>query len=521
MNNDFLSILNLQTIFAEIKPISLARNAEFKPFSPHKKQELIDHLQKLGKLIEKIKQDSMLSQSIDRNLIHLQNISTTLAKISRLYSLELFEIQEVKNLLYFYQQIKTELQKNKLEIIQLPEIGKLFSFLDKDDHNSPAFHISSSYSTRYAKLLDKFSKLKKQLSQENKTNLKNAAQKLKIDKPEPQIVVSRMDKEQVEKLQKSKIYYLEDENFANLTFQIKKTDKILEIEKQLHKYEDYLEQEADRLKEKITKVIFIYIEELETILHELTNLDLMMAKAKFAVKYNCFIPKIGDHLELKQARNLPLQWELGKKRINLQPIDIKIDQKVNIITGSNMAGKTTALKTIGQTVYLANCGIPVACEEAIVTLAGFFFFSGSGKNRMDLSSFANEVVEINKVLTRTDHGIILIDEFARGTNPEEGEAFSKAILTSFLQKDSFVVAATHFKAPSQIRQAAHFRIKGITSEDYKKLQKVPNLQNRLQELHNFMDYSLKKVAANSQPPKAALIIAELLGIDAKIIKKAK
>jgi dsDNA-specific endonuclease/ATPase MutS2 len=248
---------------------------------------------------------------------------------------------------------------------------------------------------------------------------------------------------------------------------------------------------------------------------------MLLAKAIFSRKYNCSIPKLGNNLELQQARNLPLQWDLRQRGIELQAIDIELQNKVNIITGTNMAGKTTTLKTIGQVAYLTSCGIPVPCQKAVVPLAEFIFFSGCQQNRMDLSSFASEVVEINQVLAKPAAGLILIDEFARGTNPEEGEAFSKAVLEAFLAKSSLVVAATHFTAPSQIKQAAHFRIKGITSDNYKQLQQLSNLQNRLQELHKFMDYSLKRVAANSQPPKAALVIAEILGIDGKIIDKAK
>jgi len=521
MNKNTFEALNLADILTEIKPLSLGKQWQHRPYSPQHKQKLQNYFEKLKLLLNSLEKNPQLSTQLSGQLVHLNNIKNTLNKLEKIQILQVFEVQEIKNLLYFYLKIKKILQKNKLSIIQLPKVEKLFSFLDKEDQNSPVFHLSNCYSAKYAKLLQEYEQTTKKLAQLRKENLQKAASQLNMTKAKPQIVVSRLDKKQIEKLTNSESYYLEAENFANYTFQIRKTEAILELENIQNTLQTAIEKESSKILEKISKVISVYEEELSTIFSELTKLDMLLAKAEFCRKHNCCVPNITRKLSLKQARNLPLEWELSKNNIALQPVDINLQNKVNIITGTNMAGKTTVLKTIGQIVYLANCGIPVPCQKADLPLVEFIFFSGYQQSRMDLSSFASEVVEINEVLSEPGSGLVLIDEFARGTNPEEGEAFSKAVLEVFLEKESLVVAATHFSAPAQIKKAAHFRIKGIKADNYAKLQQLPNLQNRLAELHKFMDYSLKQVAVDSPPPKAALIIAEILGIDRKIIKKAK
>ncbi len=197
-----------------------------------------------------------------------------------------------------------------------------------------------------------------------------------------------------------------------------------------------------------------------------------------------------------------------------------------------MAGKSTVLKTIGQLFYLTAYAVPLPCRDAKLSLVDFVFFSSDSESsiRNDLSSFASELVSINNSMKQTGKGLFLIDEFARGTNPQEGEAFARAVLEVFIDQKAFVVSATHFSTPSCIENAAHFRIIGLTKNDYEKLiktllpqdaEKEDDLKSRIQELHKYMNYQLEPVKTSNIPPRAALMIAEILGIDEKIIDKAK
>jgi dsDNA-specific endonuclease/ATPase MutS2 len=197
-----------------------------------------------------------------------------------------------------------------------------------------------------------------------------------------------------------------------------------------------------------------------------------------------------------------------------------------------MAGKSTQLKTIGQLFYLTAHAIPIPCAEARLPLVDFISFGCDSETnqRTDLSSFASELISVNQALKREGFGLFLLDEFARGTNPKEGEAFARATVESFAEKDGLTVSATHFTAPTLVEQAGHFRIRGLSNDNYEKLKMIlnPSLQseisaltNRVQELHKYMDYSLEEVSEDKEPPKAALMIADILGIEPNILEKVK
>jgi dsDNA-specific endonuclease/ATPase MutS2 len=136
-----------------------------------------------------------------------------------------------------------------------------------------------------------------------------------------------------------------------------------------------------------------------------------------------------------------------------------------------MAGKSTVLQTLGQVFYLSAFAIPLPCQKAHLPLVDFVFFSSDTESsiRTDLSSFASELIAINTAVKQPGIGLFLIDEFARGTNPQEGESFARAILEFFIDRKGIVVSATHFTTPSYIIQAAHYRIIGLTKNDYEKL----------------------------------------------------
>lgn len=457
-------------------------------------------------------------------LNHLEQIYNTILKAKSLRTLELFEIFEVKNFIYFCATIKNLLDRSKLSHIhQIPDFTELFNFLDKDGQKSATFHLSKLYSTNFAKLKESISEWKRKRDYELFLIVENAKKELEVDKLEERIVVSRYNHLLNEKLKKSDYFILESENFANKSYKIRKSDKLLEIEKEIQSEERKIDLEEEIIRIEITKVISVYHNDLLLTIAEIGKFDVALAKAVYANKIGGIIPTIrkDKKIIISKSINLPIQIELDKQNILYQPIDIEVSKKINVLTGANMGGKTTVLKTLGQFIYMASKAIPLPCDKAEISLFDFIFFSGIEANRMDLSSFGAEVVALNNAINFSGIGLFLLDEFARGTNPQEGEAFSSAVLQSFVNRNSVIYSATHFTEPSKIEEADHYRIIGISDENVGKLKFKNNLQSRLSELHKYMNYSLEKVEAGAEPPKAALTIAALLGIESEIIENAK
>ncbi len=530
-NIDLLSYkaLNLPKLIEKIQISSELGKKFFRKYPPLKSGENEKakiEFEKVSIFMQLLKVKKGLYDNLKLYLKHLEDISVSIIK-SKENVLELFEIQEIKSFVYFYQKIKAEIYPHISNYISMEDFTNLFEYLDKDKQNSPAFYINNSYSEKLKYLRNSIADLSREKKYLFTFQLNKAKKLLKSQRIEETLIISRYDKTNLDEIINSNLFYRESENFTNVTFKLKKTDKIIEIEKKLNKLLEKVIIEEENCRKEISEFIGTFSDKLIISEKTIGEIDFVLAKAYFGNKYKCIIPEISENNEIKAkgAINLPIFEEMENSKIKYQTIDLDFDKKLNIITGANMAGKTSALKTIGQLHYLTSYSIPIPAKSAKIPLVDFIFFSSAFSNsrRMDLSSFGMEIVAINNILNKNGRGLYLIDEFARGTNPEEGEVFSQAILTNLGEKSGFTFSATHFSAPLKIQSAGHFRIAGISQSINESLHLFANksLDERLRILHQFMNYNLEKVENDSIPPRAALIIAEILGIDKNIINQAK
>ncbi len=131
--------------------------------------------------------------------------------------------------------------------------------------------------------------------------------------------------------------------------------------------------------------------------------------------------------------------------------DMQLDRQQNFLflTGANMAGKSTFIKSIGTAVFLAHLGMGVPAQEMQLTL-----FDGllSNINVVDNiakgeSYFYNEVQRIKSTVTRINDGkkwLILIDELFKGTNVQDAMKCSSVVIEGLLKmKNSLFILSTH------------------------------------------------------------------------------
>ncbi len=131
--------------------------------------------------------------------------------------------------------------------------------------------------------------------------------------------------------------------------------------------------------------------------------------------------------------------------------DIMLNQKTNFLflTGANMAGKSTFIKSVGTSVFLAHVGMGVPAQQMKLTL-----FDGmlSNINVVDNiakgeSYFYNEVQRIKATITKISDGnkwLILIDELFKGTNVQDAMKCSSTVIEGLLKmKNSLFILSTH------------------------------------------------------------------------------
>ena len=121
--------------------------------------------------------------------------------------------------------------------------------------------------------------------------------------------------------------------------------------------------------------------------------------------------------------------------------------KIDIITGSNMAGKSTFLRTIGINTVLALCGAPVCAASmtvSVVTVLSYMRIKDSLNE--STSTFKAELDRLQMLLTAVDGDtriFFLIDEMLRGTNSVDKYLGSKAVIKQLIAKRGVGMVATH------------------------------------------------------------------------------
>ena len=134
-----------------------------------------------------------------------------------------------------------------------------------------------------------------------------------------------------------------------------------------------------------------------------------------------------------------------------------------IITGSNMSGKTTYLRTVGLNILLGICGSPVSADKMeFPPIEILSSIKNEDSLEEGISFFYAEVKRIAYILNRTKEDgkyLVLLDELLKGTNTRERLIASKAILQKLMKLNSFVLITTHdvdLAVKSKKQKVAHF-----------------------------------------------------------------
>ncbi len=180
------------------------------------------------------------------------------------------------------------------------------------------------------------------------------------------------------------------------------------------------------------------------------EIDLVMAKARYAKDANACEPCISPagsnsrySLKLINARH-----PLIKKKVVPLTVEIGQDFSSLVITGPNTGGKTVALKTIGLMALMTQSGIPIPASEdsCLPVFDGVFADIGDEQSiEQTLSTFSWHMGNIIRIIRiSTSRSLVLLDELGGSTDPAEGAALARAILKYFLTKRAISVATTHY-----------------------------------------------------------------------------
>ncbi len=214
-------------------------------------------------------------------------------------------------------------------------------------------------------------------------------------------------------------------------------------------------REVEKVLRDLSQSIGVRKEEILLSISRLAELDVILAKARYARSAKASEPvlvKPSDSsgknqldmvIKLVNARH-PL---LGQKAVPLS-VEIGKDFSTLVITGPNTGGKTVALKTIGLMALMTQAGIPIPAspESSLPVFDGVFADIGDEQSiEQTLSSFSWHMGNIVRIINNsTDRSLVLLDELGTSTDPAEGSALARSILTHFLFSKTLTVATTHY-----------------------------------------------------------------------------
>jgi len=481
------------------------------------------------KLMQLISADASAGRELSDIIGHLPDPG--MAHWDKTEVLALHELFELKSFLFHYLHLVAWLEHRQLQDLHpLPELKGLFDLLDPEGNALPVFRLSPRYSPKLQRLDLVRAELVQALQITRQKDLDKARKALRLPTLKEEFVLSRNAGEKLQLVMDSKHFVISAENLANYSFRLADSSAALKLKAKLNKLLQDIKDEEHAVQQRLTAEIKKQLPRLKQARIGTMEIVWDYLLADFGVRYACCIPEVYDPLSgyrgitIKQGINLPLKLNLEEKQRQFQALDLNFYNRISVITGPNMGGKSTILQTLALFCQSAARGMPVPAKKAMLPLYHNIYYNhDSGEHSETLSSFGREVVAFTLALKHPGSTLILLDEFAKGTNPEEGEALSLATIKYLQDGQHTLVAATHFSAPAKLKGVAHYSIRGLSSRDFAKLEKFPadDLKERLAMLSRMMDYSLVELPEGSEPPRCALQIASLLGLPEGILKHAR
>uniref|UniRef100_A0A7S3D650 DNA mismatch repair proteins mutS family domain-containing protein n=1 Tax=Palpitomonas bilix TaxID=652834 RepID=A0A7S3D650_9EUKA len=220
-----------------------------------------------------------------------------------------------------------------------------------------------------------------------------------------------------------------------------------------------------------------------------------------------------DHnhtLELQQCRHLTVEEALKSQLssgfvandVSMQP------ESLMILTGANMAGKSTYLRQVGLCVVLAQSGMHIPAQAGHIPIFQSLF-SRVGANddiRQNFSTFMVEVSETARILNRaSSRSLVLIDELGRGTSHIDGLAIASAVALELCENcKSFSILSTHLHELSALESVSD-RIR------------CSHMQTRMVDGDIEFSYKIRDGAAQDS---CGLEVAKLAGVPASVLERA-
>ncbi|TGK04102.1 DNA mismatch repair protein MutS [Leptospira langatensis] len=318
------------------------------------------------------------------------------------------------------------------------------------------------------------------------------------------IEISRVQAEQAPKEYLKKQTLVTSERFT--------TSRLEEIERTILEADEII-QKVERIEfEKMVQTVLEYSSELLLVSEEFGDLDFQISLLKAEENFGWIRAELSDDssLEMRSSRHPVVEASLpvGAK---FTPNDVTLDSQENavaILTGPNMAGKSTFMRQIALNQILFQIGASVAAEKArLPILDRLFTRIGAGDNlNAGESTFYVEMKETANILKNcTPQSLLLFDEVGRGTSTYDGMSIAWAILEclSEMHPRPKTVFATHYHELTELS-----RLPGVWNIHMETVEKDDKV------------IFLRRVKPGKAKKSFGIYVAQLAGVPDSVVKRA-
>ncbi|MFA7534273.1 MAG: DNA mismatch repair protein MutS [Tissierellaceae bacterium] len=532
MDQETREALDFQYVLNKINTLTPYGNMfkrRLRAFKLGEEDKLIGELNKIEDLLN-IGKNKEIMEELKGILSHIKDLRTSIRRGMEGFILTEVELFEIKNFLYLIRDLSNIVEKYGITIFEDTEIKpveQLERLLDPEDTGISTFYIYDAYSEE----LKGIRKKKQNLEKEIKLGKKHIKEKIKEElnislRPDSSAVVSKDDKELIDKLQDYPYLSYVSETYMTVKFAIKPTEGLKALENQVNILKDKEEREELRIRERLSKEIGKRNRQIYKNMGSIGRLDLLLSKVRFAIEIRGVKPEIicKRVIKIEDGIHPKVKEVLEGKNLKFTPISLELREGVTCITGANMGGKTISLKLIGLLSAMAQHGLFVPAKSMVYGLNKFIVTSIGDMQSTDsgLSTFGGEIKTVqNAIKMSEDKGLILIDELARGTNPEEGYAISKAIVSHLKEKSSISLLTTHYDNVANSEEVLHLQVVGLSKLDFNSLAHEISKGDKMEIINKYMDYRLRIVQKDTPIPKDAINIARIMGLEPGIIAEAE
>ena len=428
----------------------------------------------------------------------------------------------LKNAINIIPKLKIELSHQELPgltsvISQLDELPEIVSLIENGIVDDPPMTIMEGGIIKrgFSEELDKLYKIAHRgkewlVAQQEKERARTGISTLKINYNKVfgyyiEVTKTNLDKVPAE--------YIRKQTLVNAERYI--TPELKEMEEEILTAEEKMNTMEYDIFQKIRNSVAGDTDKIQKNSNLISYLDCICSFAGVAINNNYIRPHISDDtkLLLKKSRH-PVVEKFMQPGEEFVPNYVFLDpgdEQIWIITGPNMAGKSTFLRQVGLIVFMAQIGSFVPAEEAEIGLVDRIFTRVDASDNLARgeSTFLVEMNETANILNNaSDHSLVLLDEIGRGTSTFDGLSIAWAV-SEYLHNEKTLQAKTLF--------ATHYHELTELALLYPK---IKNYNISVEEWDNKIIF-LRKIIPGGTDNSYGIHVAQMAGLPRSVIERAR